>query len=296
MALSAPASSSFLLGRDAKRRPVAVEEVIKRLKKRYRKRKMTSLDGQASRTSLDELRVNICLLSAAKLDALCSTGGQRQPFAVGSLKEKESSIINMEDIFNEDEHGEVADMQVASGIAGSGKTLASTKKAPYEWAKEDPERSFWERISLFFEGCLTDLDWWEAQTLAEVFGLSTFNLTKKEEDEVVRYICSHAEEVLLVADAMDEANVKTDSLLWRVLTGNCKAVEGLKVIICCRPCERASWLAKNCPFDRHLEVVGFTEEKIEHFVEAYFRSDRQTAHELRTQLLSSIATRVSGPL
>ena len=202
-----------------------------------------------------------------------------------SLKEKKSSVIDLENIFDKDENGEVADMQVASGIAGSGKTTALTQKAPHEWSKEESERAFWEIISLFFEGSLTDLDWWEAQTLAEVFGLSSFGLTKEEEDEVVRYIRSHSDEVLLVADSMDEANVKTDSLLWRVLTGKCKAVEGLKVIICCRPCERASWLAKNCPFDRHLEVVGFTEEKIAQFIDAYFCNHAEKASELQARLV-----------
>ena len=103
---------------------------------------------------------------------------------------------------------------------------------------------------------------------------------------MVRYIRSHAEEVLLIADAMDEANVKTDSLLWRVLKGDCKAVEGLKVIICSRPCKRMAWLMKNCSFDRHLEVVGFTEEKIGQFIEAYFRTSPQKAHELQVQLAS----------
>ena len=281
-----------------KSRPASVELVIEKLKKRYRKRKMASLDGQASRKSLDDLQVNICLLSAERLAALCGCGPQRQPFGIGSLRATECSVVNLEDVFKEDENGEVPDMQVASGIAGSGKTLAFTKKAPFEWSKEDHERAFWDNISLFFEGTLTDEDWWNAESLAEVFGLVSFGLTKEEEDEVVRYIRSHAEEVLLVADSLDEANVKTNSLLWRVLKGDCKAVEGLKVIICSRPCEKTAWLAKNCPFDRHLEVVGFTEEKIEQFVRAYFRADTQTACELQAQLAidSNVRSLMHTPL
>ena len=283
---TASASSGACAKKKKKRslRPASVELVIEQLKKRYRKRKMASLDGQASRRSLDELRVNICLLSAERLEALCGCGPQRQPFAMANLKGKESSVVNLENLFDADENGEVPDMLAASGIAGSGKTTAFTKKAPFEWSKDDGERAFWESITLLFEGSLTDKDWWDAETLAEVFGLASFDLTKEEEDEVCRYIRSHAEEVLLIADAMDEADVKTDCLLWRVLMGNCKAVEGLKVIICSRPCERMAWLAKNCPFDRHLEVVGFTEEKIGQFVEAYFRANLQQVRELQVQL------------
>ena len=267
-----------------KTRPAAVEKVIKKLKKRYRKRTVPSLDGQASRKSLDEIQVNICLLSTEKLDALVGCSGRKRPFSMDSLKEKESSVVHLEDVFNQGENGQVPAMQAASGIAGSGKTTAFTQKAPHEWSKEDSEPTFWEDISLLFENSLTDSDWWNAQTIAEVFRLSSFKLTKEEEDEVVKYIRSHAEEVLLVADALDEAKVNTDSLLWRILTGACKAVEGLKVIICSRPCEKFSWLARNCPFDRHLEVVGFTDEKIAQFIEAYYGPCSQKACDLQAEL------------
>ena len=86
MELSASSSSCSAA---KKRRPASVELVIEKLKKRYRKRKMTSLDGKSSRKSLDELRVNICLLSAERLDALSGTGGQRQPFAHGQPEGEE---------------------------------------------------------------------------------------------------------------------------------------------------------------------------------------------------------------
>ena len=270
-----------------KPRPASVEKAIEELKNRYSERNMPSLDGQVplKAVSLDELHVNICLLSVEKLDALSGCSGQRQPFAMSSLKEKESSVVELEDLFKEDEHGKVPRMQVASGIAGSGKTMAFTLKATYEWAKKGRCRPFWENITMYFEGSLTDPDWWDAKTITEVFGLPYLDLTAEEEKEVARYICSHAKEVLLVADSMDEAVVKTDSFLWRVLTGNCKAVEGLKVIICSRPCAKTSWLARTYLFDRHLEVVGFTEEKIGQFIESYFGSDSAKAHKLRAQLV-----------
>ena len=279
---------------DAKRRPrpASVEKVIEKLKSRYRKQKIPSLDGQVplKAMSLDELRVNISLLSAEKLDALCgcARGGHRQrlPFGMSSLRAKESSVVSLEKLFDADEHGKVPGMMVASGIAGAGKTMAFRKKATSEWAKEDRSPPFWEHISMYFEGSLTDPDWWKAENVAEVFRLSCHDLTESEQDEVVRYICSHAEEVLLVADSMDETEVKTDSYLWSVLTGNCKAVEGLKVIICSRPCEKTSWLARTYLFDQHLEVVGFTEPTIDKFVEEFFSPDIQKARELQHKLES----------
>ena len=271
-----------------KPRPASVDHVIEELKSRYRRRKVPSLDGRVPRkaVSLDEIRVNICLLSAEDLNALCGCGVQRQPFEMSSLEGMEDSVVELEDLFNENENGEIPCMQVASGIAGSGKTMAFTLKATYEWAKKGRRRPFWKNITMYFEGSLTDPDWWNAENIAEVFGLSHHDLTMQEEKEVVRYICSHATEVLLVADSMDEADVKVDSFLWRVLTGNCKAVEGLKVIICSRPCEKTSWLARTYLFDRHLEVVGFTDEKLGQFVETYFSAGSEKARDLQAQLVS----------
>ena len=56
--------------------------------------------------------------------------------------------------------------------------------------------------------------------------------------------------------------------------------------ICSRPCEKTSWLARTYLFDRHLEVVGFTDEKIGQFVQTFFGSESQKAHELQSQLVS----------
>ena len=98
----------------------------------------------------------------------------------------EDSVVELEDLFNENENGEVPRMQVASGIAGSGKTMAFTLKAAYEWAKKGRRRPFWENITMYFEGSLTDPDWWNAENIAEVFGLPHHDLTMQEEKEVVR--------------------------------------------------------------------------------------------------------------
>ena len=119
----------------------------------------------------------------------------------------------------------------------------------------------------------------------EIFGLARYNLTRKEESEVVRYIKSHSQQVLLVADALDEAMVVEDSLLWEILKGNCEDLPRLKLIILSRPCERALWLSKHCIFHRRLEVVGFTDAKINQFVNAFFRHIPHKAHQLLEYLV-----------
>ena len=267
-------------------RPASVVKVNKKLKKRYQDLRMRPLAGtvDSEPVSLDDIRVNIALLSTDKLNAMCGSPGQRQPFVTSALKEKASSVINVEDMFEKKKSQD--DRNLASGGAGSGKSTAFMQKAPYEWSKEDRDRAFWSSIGLFFTGSLTDWGWWKAERLAEVFNLSRFDLTKEEEDEVVRYMKSHSEEVLLVADSLDEARVDKRSLLWQVLTGKCEDLPRLKVIICSRPCEMTLLLSKRYLFHRRLEVVGFTEEKIGQFVEAFFKETPHKATELQAQLVS----------
>ena len=269
-------------------RPVSVVTVNKKLKERYRALKMPSLDAEAGRkpVSLDEIRVNICLLSADKLDALCGSPGQSQPFELDSLKEKTSSVVNLEDLFSKRALSEAADLLMAAGIAGSGKSTAFTLKAAFEWAKVDCEEPFWDLFALFFTGSLTDPSWWKAKDLVEVFGLRRYGLTEVEQKEVVDYMCDHSEEILLVADSLDEADVDKRSLLWRILCGKCQDLPKLHVIICSRPCEKTLWLTKHCLFSRRLEVVGFTEEKIGQFVTAFFTQSPAKAHDLQVQLVS----------
>ena len=266
-------------------RPAAVVEVNQALKEQYRALQMRSLTDAAGAesVSLDDIQVNICLLSADKLSALCGSPGQKEPLTTGKLKHKESSVIELEDVFQHDMHDRIQ----TSGIAGSGKSTAFMQKAPYQWAKVKPSHShrpFWPHIALFFRGSLTNKNWWKAQDLVEIFGLSRYNLTQQEERDVIRYIKSHSQRVLLVADALDEATVDEDSLLWEILTGKCEDLPRLKLIVLSRPCERALWLAKNCLFHRRLEVVGFTDAKIARFVQAFFARTPQKAPELQAQL------------
>ena len=269
-------------------RPVSVVTVNKKLKERYRALKMPSLDAEAGRkpVSLAEIRVNICLLSADKLDALCGSPGQSQPFELDSLKDKTSSVVNLEDLFSKRAVSDAADLLMAAGIAGSGKSTAFTLKAAFEWAQVDCEEPFWDLFALFFTGSLTDPSWWKAKDLVEVFGLGRYGLTEVEQNEVVSYMCDHSEEILLVADSLDEADVDKRSLLWRILCGKCQDLPKLHVIICSRPCEKTLWLSKHCLFTRRLEVVGFTEEKIGQFVDAFFSRSPQKAHDLQMQLAS----------
>ena len=265
--------------------PASVAQLAREQEERFQALEVRSLhcgiEDSADTMSLDELHVDICLLSANQLDAMCGTPGQKTPLAMRSVKDKESSVVDLEKVLEKDEQGRCHKRQLITGIAGSGKTTAFTFVAPFKWSKKGRRHAcFWRHIKLFFEGTLNDPNWWKAKDLKEVFRLAQFNLSKKEAEEVIRYIRAHSDQVVLVADSLDEANVDIKSLLWLVLSGKCKELPKLNVIICSRPCKKTAWLSKHCLFHRRLEVVGFTEEKIRQFVGVFFAREPHKASQL----------------
>ena len=264
--------------------PKSVAAVRQQLQEHYRARRMPPLESSPwMPDSLDEIKVNICLLNAAKVKALCETAEQTKPVRKKLEMEKLSSrsVIHLEDVFE----NKKCDRILAKGIAGSGKTTAFTRKAPFEWAKPRQPDPFWQHIALFFKGHLADPDWWKARSLADVFGLSRFGLTSIEQSEVVRFVKSHSEQVLLVADGLDEADVDEDSFLWKVLTGRHEDLPRLKAIITSRPCDRVSRLSKENLFHRRLEVIGFTDKQVDRFIDDYFKKRKQIALELQAKLV-----------
>ena len=265
--------------------PASVVQLAREQEERFQALEVRSLqcgmEDSAGTMSLDELHVDICLLSADQLDSMCGTPGQKAPLTMRSIKDKESSVVDLDRVLEKDVLGRRHKRQLITGIAGSGKTTAFTLVAPFKWSKKGRRHAcFWRHIKLFFEGTLNDPNWWKAKDLKEVFRLAQFNLSKKEAEEVIRYIRAHSDQVVLVADSLDEADVDIKSLLWQVLSGKCKELPKLNVIICSRPCKKTAWLSKHCLFHRRLEVVGFTEEKVRQFVGVFFAREPHKASQL----------------
>ena len=68
-------------------KPAAVVDVNQRLREQYRALQMRSLTDVAGTESvaLDNIQVNICLLSADQRSALCGSLGQKEPLTISKL-------------------------------------------------------------------------------------------------------------------------------------------------------------------------------------------------------------------
>ena len=160
---------------------------------------------------------------------------------------------------------------MASGGAGCGKSVCFTRKAPFDWANGD----LWQQFALLFCLELRDKSVWLAKTLADLLKLAWLNLNAEEQEEVVRFITSHPDKVVIVCDGLDEGNVDEfkGSLMWSLLQGKCVGIpSSLRLVVTTRPCRAASDVMQSTSY-RGVEVVGFTKEDVAVFAHKYLGED-----------------------
>ena len=183
--------------------PESVERARKLLKASYVKaaEKVHVLEGisrsrEGSSKDLDDIFVNIGLVPSDDVEKLSSErtgkdGGVEEVLA-NALVARQVSLC---DLWQAREEGEKEpDSVVALGTAGSGKTLAFTVKATYEWCGG----RFWEQMALLRTIRCRDKSVWSAGTVSELFKLRRLGLSTAEEKDVEAFITEHPAQVALV--------------------------------------------------------------------------------------------------
>ena len=254
--------------------PASVERARELLKTSYLKaaESIHVLEGisrnkEGGSKELDEIFVDIGLVSSDEVERLCSewTGedGGVEAVLANALVARQVSLC---DLWRA-RHGlggkKEPDKILALGTAGSGKTLAFTTKANYEWCGG----KFWEQMALLRTIRCRDKSVWRAGTVSELFRLRELGLSAAEEKDVEAFITEHPGQVVLVCDGLDEGSADKDTFLWRVLSGEC--LPGLRIIVTSRPCAAVTDLSQAGAIDRHLQLFGFNTESVQAFVVKY---------------------------
>ena len=172
------------------------------------------------------------------------------------------------------------------------RLVCFTRKAPYDWAIG----KLWQQFALLFCLELRDKSVWQAKTLAELLKLDRLSLNTKEQEEVVQFITSHPDQVVIVCDGLDEGSVDESSLLWSLLQGNCVGIpSSLRVIVTTRPCNAAGDILQSTSY-QGVEVIGFTKEDVAVFARKYL--GKETSKKLLSLLdkQPSIASLMQAPL
>ena len=221
-----------------------------------------SRNKEGGSKDLDEIFVNIGLVSSDEVERLCSewTGkdGGVEAVLANALAACQVSLC---DLWRARQGGKKEpDKILALGTAGSGKTLAFTTKASYEWCGG----KFWEQMALLRTIRCRDKSVWRAGTVSKLFRLRELGLSAAEEKDVETFIIEHPGRVVLVCDGLDEGGVDNkDTFLWRVLSG--ESLPGLRIIVTSRPCAAVTDLSQDGAIDRHLQLFGFNTESMQAF-------------------------------
>ena len=249
---------------------------------------------------MDKIQVNICLLppeeaKTALENPLFSShqDQERHEYLFSKFPQRQLSLLGLDGVFKAKQEGERSPHKVvASGGAGCGKSVCFTRKAPYEWAFG----RLWQHFALLFCLELRDKSVWKAKTLSELLKLAELGLSAVEQEEVVQFITSHPDQVVIVCDGLDESSIDPNSLLWHVLQGTAIGVPSrLHIVVTTRPCNAAVELTQSTSY-RGVEVIGFAEEDVALFARKYLGIE--TGKKLLSLLHKqpSIASMMHAPL
>ena len=222
-------------------------------------------------------------------------GEQLQQFSQGSGKPVEHSqeIFLSESDRNDDMNPKSV---LVTGKAGIGKTLycqnlirdwADNKLFQPQSNRNVPDFKFAYLLTFRQLSLLRD----ERVTLREILNRSSvLDEHSNIDDSLFEYIVDHSEDVLIILDGFDEYSKKSfisrdlddqypnstqdkmpiAALCAKLIKG--KILKDSVVMITSRPDESDEMTGK-IPFDRFVEITGFSEEQVKNYIEKYFKEN-----------------------
>ena len=228
-------------------------------------------------------------------DLAMGRGQQLQQYSQGSGKAVEHS----QDIFlSESDRSEDMNPKsvIITGKAGIGKTVfcqnlirdwADNKLFQPQSNRNVPDLKFAYLLTFRQLNLLGD----ERVTLREILNRSSvLDEHSNIDDSLFEYIVDHSEDVLIVLDGFDEYSKKSfisrdlddqypnstqdkmpvAALCAKLIKG--KILKDSVVMITSRPDESDEMIGK-IPFDRFVEITGFSEEQVKKYIEKYFKEN-----------------------
>ena len=171
---------------------------------------------------------------------------------------------------------------LAVGRPGIGKTVL-TEKIMHDWANQTDEY-YRGKIAFYFKFRWFNIKELNAITLKTFLRYGT-ELSDEKYEEIYEDILKHPEKAILIFDGLDEFNGSADcldnlpppsdpnvcmsgiSLFMKLISG--RLLPGSTVLVTSRP--TANELYCRFTFDRTVEVLGFTSDRIEEYVTKFVR-------------------------
>ncbi|CAB4025905.1 NACHT, LRR and PYD domains-containing 14-like, partial [Paramuricea clavata] len=252
------------------------------------------------KTGLDDLYIDVVIHTERAPHKFSKDMERHEMFDV-YMKVPQHSIRlkKVKDLFypNKDTTGKSPRKILAVGRPGIGKTVL-TEKIMRDWANGVDE--FYRRKIVFY----FKFRWFDSNELKDIT-LKTFlrhgtRLSDENFENIYKYVTKHPEQAILIFDGLDEFNGKVDclqhlpppddpnicmsgiDLLIKLISGY--LLKGATLLMTSRP--TANDFYSRLTFDRTVEILGFTSDKIETYVSQF--CDNNNRSDLKEQIWNHI--------
>ena len=236
------------------------------------------------------------------IDVVIHTERAKRPFSEKLLARHEiydvyteipSNSIRLEeikDLFfpNEDTKGKFPRSILAIGRPGIGKTVL-TEKIIRDWA-QGIDDFYCDKVAFFFKFRWLNFDELKNISLKKFLHFGTGNLSEEYFEQIYKEITNEPRKAILIFDGLDEfrgdtlncleqsRNTPNDlnsgmaaiNLCIKLISGD--LLKGATVLVTSRP--TADDFYSKLDFDRNVEIIGFTREKIEEYVKKFCENNK----------------------
>ncbi len=258
-------------------------------KEKVKNASLTPDINYGTNTSLDDIFIQF-IIQTGQAPLKFTKGINRHEVYDVYMKVPEHSIClkEIKDLFypNNDTKNKSPRTILVLGRPGIGKTVL-TRKIMRDWANEI-DGFYHGKIAFFFKFRRFHFKQLQNVTLKKFLHLGTVGLKEEEFQIIVEQISINPNKAIFIFDGLDElgCNVKefekyldesemnpnypaypmsAKFLLMKILSGH--ILPGATVLVTSRP--TASDVLSKLHFDREVEIIGFTEDKIENYVEKF---------------------------
>ena len=242
--------------------------------------------GTSSRDDFDESYINLVIHTERAAHEFSKDMERHEIYDVYmKVPEKAARLEEVKDLFypNKDTKQKDPRKILVVGRPGIGKTVL-TEKIMRDWASR-VDKFYHDKIAFYFKFRWFNEKDKEDMTL-ETFLHDGTQLSDKEFEKIYEEIRKHPEKAILIFDGLDEFNSESDCLnnrpprndpdfpmspIWlfsKLISGD--FLPGATVVLTSRP--TANEFYSEFKFDRTVEIIGFTEDKIEEHVTKFCKS------------------------